>query len=140
MGFDYTLCARITGLYVCNESGKPIKVALAAFQNQTWLSQGWASARYGECVQLTTHLMNSVHYLYAVDVKGKSWEGDHSFCINQGGDFVIRNAENIRSCLWKNFFSIWVPSLVEPVFPEHYEVIIGPRNFNLNNPRAERNK
>lgn len=128
----------INGLYVCNESGEHVKVAYATHKYDIWLSSGWTSVENEECQQLTTSFAYTIYYVYAVGDSGKEWGADHKYCIESQSDFDIPYADHTQACDYKRFFSVWIPSLLEAVFPDHYEVVIGPNNIGLNSPRAER--
>lgn len=133
-----TVAAISNGLYVCNESGEHVNVAYAEFNNDIWITKGWTSVENEECSQLTKNFANTRYYIYAVGASGKSWEADHRFCIDAQKDFTIPYADSTQACQSKNFFSVWIPYLVQQIFPDHYEVVIGPNNVGLNSPRAER--
>lgn len=127
------------GLYVCNQSGESIKVAYAYYKDSVWHSRGWTTIADEDCSQMTATFTDSRYYVYAFsDSSDKKWEADHKFCVNPKQDFEIDDAGDTKSCETKKFFSVWIPYLAEPVFPEHYEVVIGPNTFGLNSARAER--
>jgi len=51
--------------------------------------------------------------------------------------FDIPFADQTNACQNKDFFSVWIPSLLTGNFPDHFELVIGPKNSGLDSPRAE---
>lgn len=134
-----SMSAFASGLYFCNETTEPIRVAFSRYENSVWWSKGWIYANPTECKQLTTGFTNTRYYMYAMGTEsGKIWGGTHNFCLNPFTGFEISNATETSSCTSRKFFSIWTPDMITGRFNDTYAVVIGPNNLNLNHPRAER--
>jgi uncharacterized membrane protein len=125
------------GLYVCNESGEVISVAYARNENNKWAASGWTNVAVNRCYSFTNNFTNTRYYILAKGASGKIWGGNHYFCASDGG-FSYPDANNVPGCTQKGFFSVWVPDMVTGQYQDHYAVVIGPNNQNLNHPRAER--
>jgi uncharacterized membrane protein len=88
------------GLKVCNQSEKPIGVALGYKAENGWQSKGWTPIAVGGCeTVLTGQLVERHYYLYATDETGGAWQG-RAFLCSRGRDFTILGTED---CLARGY-------------------------------------
>ena len=71
------------GYSVCNDTAKPIAVALGEKTGANWISQGWWKIAPGSCTKaITTPLSADGYYLYAQALDGRALvKGSEKFCV-----------------------------------------------------------
>lgn len=142
VGIGFGQSALASGLYVCNLANEHVWISYVSYEGGQWISHVGNSVQQGGCTQLTSTFTNTRYYLYMVGSSGKEWGANYQFCLPDGSNTMRRNADNLNGCgNVKNFFSVWVPDLLNGQFPDHYVHVVngllyGPSNLALNHPRA----
>ena len=87
----------VAGLDGCNKTNENIYVAIAHNTDQGWFSLGWWTIQPNSCMtMLGGALQYRYYYAYAESDSGRSWGGNHNFCISNE-KFDIVGGDNCES-------------------------------------------
>ncbi|CAN7762055.1 DUF1036 domain-containing protein [Caballeronia sp. LjRoot29] len=96
------------GLFLCNDTGESIDVAIGWNEDGVWLSKGWYSVPPRQCsAPILGPLKSKYYYYYANSVGGTlKWDGGQNpdrgyFCTNDDARFFFRNLDT--RCNGHNF-------------------------------------
>ncbi len=114
----------LADLRVCNQTGKPVSIALGYRSEQGWKSEGWWVAAPDSCATVFQGDLNArFYYLFAADdISGGTWDGSVYMCTREEA-FTIFGVEDClaRGYERTGFFEIdtgnktdWTLQLTEP--------------------------
>jgi uncharacterized membrane protein len=106
IGFSLPRAAN-AGIFLCNETGEKLFVAIGYQENGQWLSRGWFSFEPRECNSLYLGVpQNQYFYYYANSASWKTaWSGEQDsnggyFCTSDKAFYFLNDS---NSCVGKSF-------------------------------------
>lgn len=94
---------------VCNQTVRPMKVALGRFNGTDWMSEGWWTISPRKCRAILSGKLDArYYYLFASNGGAGSWDGNKSFCVATGNTFqaIGRGSCAARGFDRKGFFEV----------------------------------